>query len=168
METYSKIQPIEEEISTMDEAKVLYGEYTLPPATTTSLGGVIVGDGLEVDNNGKISATGQRRTAEIILGAVIEFYEKRIAFVDYGDIITDDLIGKEIAKIEYLQGDKWIDIEDFNTIEEENIAIRANKTLYYSNAFSLYIAGNYIALRSTPKWFNDFSSEQIKVTYYTD
>ncbi len=152
----------------MDEAKVLYGEYTLPPATTTSLGGVIVGNGLEVDNNGKISATGQRRTAEITLNVVIEFYEKRIAFVDYGNIITDDLIGKEIAKIEYLKGDKWIDIEDFNTIEEENVAIRANKTLYYSNDFGLYVAGSYIALRYAPDWFNNFPYKQIKVTYYTD
>lgn len=31
------------------------GQYTLPPATKTSLGGVIVGDGIEVDASGKIS-----------------------------------------------------------------------------------------------------------------
>lgn len=31
--------------------------YTLPPATKTTLGGVIVGDNITVDNNGKISAS---------------------------------------------------------------------------------------------------------------
>ena len=29
--------------------------YTLPPATTSTLGGVIVGDGLEVESNGTLS-----------------------------------------------------------------------------------------------------------------
>jgi hypothetical protein len=35
------------------------GDYVLQPATTTTMGGVIVGDGLAVDANGTISATAQ-------------------------------------------------------------------------------------------------------------
>lgn len=39
------------------------GSYTIPPATTSTLGGVIVGDNLEVEDTGEVSATIQLKNA---------------------------------------------------------------------------------------------------------
>lgn len=45
------------QISCQKESNAQTTTYTLPPATTTTLGGVIVGNGLAVTNNGTLSVT---------------------------------------------------------------------------------------------------------------
>ena len=45
------------QISCQKESQAQTTSYTLPPATTTTLGGVIVGNGLTVTSNGTLSVT---------------------------------------------------------------------------------------------------------------
>ena len=45
------------QLSCSKSAHAQANNYTLPPATTTTLGGVIVGSGLAVSSNGTLSAT---------------------------------------------------------------------------------------------------------------
>lgn len=69
--------------------------YTLPAATTSTLGGVIVGDNLFVDSNGVISAAGDAKTAvdftvtnKIVLtnkDSVAREYTSKIYFYDQTD-----------------------------------------------------------------------------------
>ena len=50
-------EAVDTALKTVDD-KASGGEaYTLPPATTSTLGGVIVGDNLTVDGSGRVSAT---------------------------------------------------------------------------------------------------------------
>ena len=57
-EAYSKLDSVEaEEMQTLKENKVIQKEYVLPPATATTLGGVKIGEGINIDKNGTISAT---------------------------------------------------------------------------------------------------------------
>ena len=55
-EAYTKLDSVEaEEMQTLKENKVIQKEYVLPPATATTLGGVKIGEGINVDENGTIS-----------------------------------------------------------------------------------------------------------------
>ena len=45
------------QMSCSKTAQAQASTYTLPPATTTTIGGVIVGSGLSVSSNGTLSAT---------------------------------------------------------------------------------------------------------------
>lgn len=46
--------------------------YILPPATTTTLGGIIIGDGLSITNNGTLSVTGRNTSS----ASTLIFYVK--------------------------------------------------------------------------------------------
>lgn len=61
-----------------DQNKVLYGngywgtvgtEYTLPPATTTTLGGIVVGDGLQINQAGLLNVTLEAKHYTDFVGA---------------------------------------------------------------------------------------------------
>ena len=55
-EAYSKLDSVEaEEMQTLKENKVIQKEYVLPVATPNILGGVKIGEGINVDENGTIS-----------------------------------------------------------------------------------------------------------------
>lgn len=55
-EAYSKLDSVEaEEMQTLKENKVIQKEYVLPVASTDTLGGVKIGDGIDIDENGTIS-----------------------------------------------------------------------------------------------------------------
>ena len=57
-DTYTNLNDASTEVmSTMAEPKVALRDYVLPPATATTLGGVKIGEGINVDENGTISAT---------------------------------------------------------------------------------------------------------------
>lgn len=47
--------------------------YILPPATTNTLGGVKVGDGLEVTEDGTLSATVTNDAVRVVLNAAIDY-----------------------------------------------------------------------------------------------
>jgi hypothetical protein len=47
------------------------GTYTLPPATPTSLGGIIVGDGLDVDTNGILSVENTPQTEYVAADGIV-------------------------------------------------------------------------------------------------
>ena len=70
------------------------GGYTLPPATTSTLGGVIVGDGLEVEDTGEVSATVQLKNADDN-GYGVEISYMTGEGVGYGGWSSTILLGSE-------------------------------------------------------------------------
>lgn len=168
-DTYTNLNDASTEVmSTLAEPKVVMKDYILPPATDTTLGGVIVGDGLSVDVNGKVSATGQRKTAtteEITF--VLELKDNIAALFDYNDVISAELIGKEIAKIEYLENGIWRDFEELNVANRISPVIRTNKWILSKAEDGCPCYATFAPILASPSWFAENSFiEATRVTYY--
>lgn len=168
-DTYTNLNDASTEVmSTLAEPKVVLRDYVLPPATDTTLGGVIVGDGLSVDANGKLSATGQRKTAtteEIPLH--LEVKDNIATLFDYGEAIPAELIGKEIAKIEYLENGIWRDFEELNVANRISPVIRTNKWILLNAEDDFPCYATFAPILASPSWFAENSfMEKARVTYY--
>lgn len=168
-DTYTNLNDASSEVlATMAEPKVVMKDYILPPATDTTLGGVIVGDGLSVDVNGKLSATGQRKTAttdEILF--YLNVVDNIASAFDYDGIITEDLIGKEIAKIEYLENGIWRDFEELNVANRISPVIRTNKWILFNAEDGCPCYATFAPILASPSWFAENSFiEATRVTYY--
>lgn len=168
-EAYSALISVDtEEMQTIAEPEKVYRNYVLPPATDTTLGGVIVGDGLSVDANGKLSATGQRKTAttdEILF--YLNVVDNIASAFDYDGIITEDLIGKEIAKIEYLENGIWRDFEELNVANRISPVIRTNKWILFNAEDGCPCYATFAPILASPSWFAENSFiEATRVTYY--
>lgn len=166
-DTYTNLNDASTEVmSTLAEPKVTLRDYVLPPATDTTLGGIIVGDGLSVDVNGKVSATGQRKTAtteEITL--YLEVNNNIAMLFDYDEVMPAELIGKEIAKIEYLENGIWKDFEELNVTYVLTPTIRTNKRICTVDTITAYAI--FSPLLASPSWFAENSFiEATRVTYY--
>lgn len=168
-EAYSALISVDtEEMQTIAEPEKVYRNYILPPATDTTLGGIIVGDGLYVDANGKLSATGQRKTAtteEITF--VLELKDNIATLFDYGEVISAELIGKEIAKIEYLENGIWRDFEELNVVNRTSPVIRTNKWILFNAEDGYPCYATFAPILASPSWFAENSFiEATRVTYY--
>lgn len=173
-ETYSTLASVDaEEIQAIAEPEKVYKNYILPPATNATLGGVIVGDGLLVDNNGRVSATGQRKTATIQFSEVVydsPLIDKTIAVYDSGSIVPT---GVEIAKFEVTtDGINWIDIKDLYENESSIPYFIANNRVFEDDSA---IGMRCVIVIAFPfgkaEWAKLFEEYQIlnhRLTYYTD
>lgn len=99
------------QISCQKNTQAQTNNYTLPPATTANLGGVIVGNGLSVTSNGTLSVTPSSTTQ---LGKVV--FLKNL----YDESLSPSM-----------RAEIWIANYDLSNATKINIAIPSDRT--YSN-----------------------------------
>lgn len=173
-ESYTTIQDAtSEKMSTINEPKVLMRNYILPPATDSTLGGVIVGDGLKVDNNGKISATGQKKTSTIELSAANVVFEKpnegSLGIYDASKTIP---LGVEIAKVEgTFDGVTWFDFKRIYETEPSSPYFFANTHTFNDESVEMFCILSITFASTYPSWANrvfNYELQGVKLTYYTN
>ena len=71
--------------------------YTLPQASTTTLGGIKVGDGLSITDDGVLSASGEQLPNNILLN------NKPLQILNKASIITDQSLNSYIAAIDGIE-----------------------------------------------------------------
>jgi len=74
------------------------GGYTLPPATTNTLGGVKIGDGISVTNDGTISASGGSSITPVIIEITEYMSAMFSAFYNNGEEYYETNISAEVQE----------------------------------------------------------------------
>lgn len=117
-----------------------------------------------------VGGSSERPTAEVILpSAYLEYNDNTSAVWDYDVVISDDMLNKEIAKIEYQKDGNWTDLELLLEASAYSPIIRTNKTMFFDNDMSVSVAVVLYCMGQIPNWWvapNELG--QLKITYYTD
>ncbi len=176
-EAYSKLDSVEaEEMQTLKENKVIHKEYVLPVASANTLGGVKIGEGINIDENGTISA------ANIVLGSKYyanDWSEGVITSAEYSENL-DFMIAEE-----YPQNRIIVDVsvyfeEDGETVEyslsklyiigmlDDSPLINVFSKTEFNKEYNLYAVA-FLANISNSEFFikakNDASVVGFKVYY---
>lgn len=117
-----------------------------------------------------VSGSSERPTAEVILpSAYLDYNDGLAAIWDYDGIISDDMLNKEIIKIEYQEGDNWTDLELLLEAIASSPIIRTNKTIFVDSDVSIPVIAVLYCIGQIPNWWaTPDTLGQLKVTYYKD
>lgn len=125
------------------------------------------GEGLAKAASGGGSA---RPTAEVTLPDVYFEYSGKVATVwDYDGHIPEEMLGKEIAKIEYKEGDSWKDIDLLLQQASTALCIRTNSAPFMDSEMGLVVGAAFYAIGNIPAWWaTPEELGALKITYYAD
>lgn len=169
METYAAVEEVaQEEINTIKEAANAY--YILPPATTSKLGGVIIGDGLSIDDEGKLKVEGLKTETIDLNNILPDGSSANILLIfDIGDTVP---VGVEIAKIEgSWDGKTYFDFKRIYEEEPLNPYFIANTHTFSDASLGMTCIVAISFTRNVASWasrISQYELQSIRLTYYTD
>lgn len=93
-----------------DDVEWVDSDYTLPPASDTTLGGVKVGSGLSIDQNGYLSTSGGAGGGHIINDNGTPMAQRgEMNFIDF-DLTDDDTNEQTVVEPHEITSEEWADI----------------------------------------------------------